>query len=90
MLSDDERKRIVLVRAKWDVVNSEHWHKLAKTLESDPVAKVIQARLEQERQVPAIRSESNEANWWDGMLAQALQGIAALRQQQPATLPGNQ
>ncbi|MEQ1528474.1 MAG: hypothetical protein ABL925_04100, partial [Methylococcales bacterium] len=63
LLNDAERKRVILVRAQWDLEQSAMWAELAKSIATDAVTKTIQAELQQDQTRPLPPSSAAKPGW---------------------------
>jgi Zn-dependent protease with chaperone function len=60
LMSDLELKRIILIRAQWDVAHADVWKNRAKALVSDADTKAILANIAQQQQKPLAPPEPVE------------------------------
>lgn len=89
LLSAAELKRIILVRAQWDVDNADVWNNRAKALIADADTKAILANIAQLQQKPAVVAKPEERGFWT-LAGEKIRGLvsellAKLDDKDPAT-----
>jgi len=76
LLSAAELKRIILVRAQWDVGNANVWANRAKALAADADTKAILADIARQQQKPALLAEPEQPGFWS-QAGEKIRGLAS-------------